>query len=508
MKCMNCGFDNAPQTKNCVNCGAALPVAAKDQKKKLALPKIKLNKKTLTIGACAIVALVLVIVIISAIASASGGYVKDGDQINTIYSAEEDELSVFVNGKLLEDKIDGSIYSSARSMNGSVMALINSDNELYVIKGSKIIEVAKDIVDVKISADGANLVYIEDNGDLFTYKISSGKETEIDDDVVSVSTLSPNGKSFGYIKEDEGYLYNGGKSVKLEDEDQCIVALTNGAKWMFLVDIDDSSKLYVMKKGGESEKLASDVYGSLYFNNDMSELIFRAAGKTYTYLLGKDKSKLDNDSVEPIVPEDCAGYSSFSDLYCYRYGIDTFKGCACIVNNEELTSITRKLEIADDHVDCDSFTVAGDHIIFRDGDELYRVKIGKWDKEVELTDEVVSFVVCDDNKTIYYKNEDGELMYLSGKKNEKIVSDVYSFISYGSNSCLFIANYDGYDNAGKLYITKNGGEKEKLASDAYKLRRLTDEVVYYYVYNEDNGYSDLYFAKNGKDYEKLIEGIN
>ncbi len=503
MKCISCGFDNAQTEKTCASCGTPLSEQPKEKKGL----NIKFNKKTIAIAIGALAALILVIVLISAIAAASSSYVKTGDRINLIYSATEDELSVFVNGTMLDETIDGALSHSTRSLDGSVVAVITDEGDLYLIKGRKITEITDDITTVRISADGKNLVYLEDSGDLFTYKISSGKSKEVDEDVQMISALSPDGKSFGYVKDSEGYLFTGGKGKKLEDDDQCIVALTNGAKWMYLTDIKDTTKLYVMKKGGESEKLASDATGSLYFTKDMSELIFRASGKTYFYKPGKDKVKLDNDSVSVITPKDCAGMGVTARYYSYLYGIDTFAGLPCLVNGEELTSITKKMEIADDHLDVDTYTVVGDHIFYLDGDELYRVKIGKWKKEVELANEVESFKVCDDGKTIYYQNDDGELMYLCGKKEEKIVSDIYSYITYGSNSCLFISSFDNSTESGKLYLTKNGNEKEKLASDAYRLTKMTDDVIYYRLYNEKSGYYDLYFSKNAKDFELLVEGV-
>ena len=210
MVCKNCGTENEQGAMFCANCGASLAEAAAPAPESTpAEPAAPAQKKSgnaparkLIIGAAA--AVIVLALLIALIASLSGGskYPKVKD---TIIPLEMNGETVFVvNNKVIKDKLDGGYRSSRTSTDGSKMAIKGDDDDytLYFVTTKGVKEVATEVGDYMLSLEGDTIAYINDDDELHLYQTGSKKDKKIDDDVVEIYALSPDGKSVLYSVDD------------------------------------------------------------------------------------------------------------------------------------------------------------------------------------------------------------------------------------------------------------------------------------------------------------------
>ena len=121
-------------------------------------------------------------------------------------------------------------------------------------------------------------------------------------------------------------------------------------------------------------------------------------------------------------------------------------------------------------------------VVYQSDDTLYLHNLK--DKE-EIDDDVMRFVISDDEKQILWQSQDGDL-YLQDlnlrKDKEKIESKVTNIISTSDNFEYII-----YEKESGLYVSQDGKEGEKVAKDYYNVYATATDSGYeiYYVATED-----------------------
>ncbi len=121
-------------------------------------------------------------------------------------------------------------------------------------------------------------------------------------------------------------------------------------------------------------------------------------------------------------------------------------------------------------------------VVYQSDDTLYLHNLK--DKE-EIADDVMRFVISDDEKQILWQSQDGDL-YLQDlnlrKDKEKIESKVTNIISTSDN-----LEYIIYEKENGLYVSHGGKEGEKVAKDYYNVYATATDSGYeiYYVETED-----------------------
>lgn len=507
MNCPNCGADNASESKFCVGCGAAMPAEAPAQaagtenasvKAQIAdtLKPVtsKISKKVI-FGAVAVVTVVAIICVLFSIFGGGNGFVEMKKSINVLQTGDG-EYSVIVDKKVLSDTIESKSYPDyTTNIDGKVAAILAEDT-LYVVKGTKLKEVANDVTSFELSVDGKGIAYTTKDKDddyptLYLYTVSNGKKVEITDKAYGSYVIAPNGKSVTYYvapdKDDkeptpELNLFKGKKSTKITDDKVSVLGMSNNGKQIYITSVNDDNEtiLYAYNAKGEKQKLGemTSRYGYM-FNDDHTQIMFQGKkDKTYLSIKGKEATVMAKDSISLILaPNANGGFADgstypVSKLYnhVYKSGDEVWMIKKNSDKNVKLVSKASSVQL----------DASAEYIYYTyDAEELRVAKISDGEKASEkakvLVEERVSnYVVTSDRKYVYYI-EDQTLYSVNGKKGgtpKTITNDDVTGLALSGKDKAY------YTMDGDLYVCSNGKKGTKVLGDVTSVVNTANGVVY------------------------------
>lgn len=528
MFCPNCGTENAEGAAFCASCGSAMNAAPAQQDAPVATPahepaenpknpmkdllapvKPLLQKiepivqkhKLYIVGALGILGLIVCISILVSMFSTNGFIALE----HTIQvDVQDGEVYVICDAK--KAKATGleaeGIEDQQRSLDGTYLALLTTDGELAVVKGTKLTKVASEVTNFKLSEDGTGIAYIaEEDGEdeLLLYNVKSKKAKSVTDDIYrSNYSIAPNGDSVAYFErgedDDEAKLmyFKGSKSTKITSGDVTLLGLSNSGKYIYCIARNDEGEdiLYTYNKKGDREKLGNIGSSSyVFFNDDHTQILFNYEGKSYISRKGKEAVKISSSSATMLTPNS-AGYFYNGGYFVTAPTDDLFnKVYICDGNLWYIRKNTDKsVKLAND---ASSVTLSEDakYVYYINKGELKVLKVkhgdNASDKAKVLCDESVSsYVVTSDRKKVYYVN-DGTLYAVNGKtgKGKKTVAndEVSSTLAINGKDVVY------YVMEGDVYASKNGGKGKKVVSDAESLWDTGNGIVY--IETEDTVYA-------------------
>ena len=427
----------------------------------------------------------------------------------TLYSLSE--------GKMTAIKTDAeSVHRTSSSIDGKVTVFTDDENTLYVLKGKKAVKIADEVDNFILSLYGDYVIYVT-NDDETTYyhcKVSSGKSVkffeEDDENELWSYVLSPDGKSIAYIATDDEdadiYYFNGKKSTKVAECYGDVVGLSNGGKYIYAVDSNDSGKtyLYAYNKNGNETKIDSIEYSDFYFNLDATEIMFTSGGKTYVSANAKEPIKVASSALELLTPagvkyhfviaEDSFIYP-VDTLFNHVYTSDNY---AYFVSKKESKNI--KL------VKGSSFTLDGsaEYLYYMDKSDLMVLQISKGEKAEDkaklIAEDISYYLVTADRKFAYVVNEDDELVAVNGKKGGKgkVISNDEVDASYYYPAIALAKDGTVYFSCDStIYAAKGKKAGKKLMDDAL----CTESGGYVYIVDED---FTIYSTKGTSKPKKLM----
>ena len=552
MNCPVCGANNAPGSKFCIGCGNPLPVtqaapvapvapvapaapmaptapvatAQPKEKVKVDFNEVKerlvstvkpigskiaslWKNPKIKLGVLGGAVLLLVAMILCSIFGGGNGYVQRKENIRFVQS-DEGEYSVIVGKKVLKTTIESKegLDDSTSSLNGKVAAVLTGENELYVVKGSKVKLVAEDVQDYVLSVDGKGIAYSvcgedDENVTLYLAKVSNAKSTEITDNLGGNYVIAPNGKSVAYYEDggedpDELMLYNGKKSTSIcDDEGSALYGMSNSGKQIYVsLDKDDEVVLYSFNKKGDKTKL--ETLGSsysIYFNDDHTQVLFENEdGKSYIATKGKAAVKACSGSLELIIAPGSAEVGNtypVSNLYNHVY--QSGDEAHLIKKNKDIKLVSKASMM---QLDGDA-----EYLYYGyDYDEIRCIKISQGEKASEraktIVNEFTSYVVTSDRKYVYYMDGLDTLMCVNGKKGgapRQVADDV----DFSSGIALSDKDVFYYVLDDDLYAVSNGKKGKKVLSDVESV--YSTENGYVYAENED-----AFFVSTGSKKPKKV----
>ncbi len=490
------------------------------------IEKFKSLNKTTKLVVCGVAALVVICLCVICLSMFTGVKSKlvNKNAINIAYSAEEETTYVYDgNGKVKKINTDGTRYTTvATTADNTMMVVTDKEANAYILTIKGLVKFAEEGTNYVVSVDGTGIAYIKDAkngvGDLMLYNVKSKKASKIDDDVVlNTVVISPDGKTVAYTvkgedSEDEKAMYSkGGKDPQVISKNSYPVAIANSAKFVYYLKKNESSNynFYVLK-GKDSNKLAENARGSVvYFNKELNEVLFEDEGKAYVSVNGKEKKKINSNSVSSVLKtqnnvfSDIASYmgtATVCDFKSFKGSIVYISGTYYLLKNNYETS---KI-INTDNVSAVRFSADGKSILFLKKDTLYKVSnIKKPDKQKKLGDledySITTLVALPDLSAVYFLS-DGDLYFKKGaSKPKKVASDasrisldtvaggVYYYIDYSSSE----------ENT--LYFSKNGSKKKVVIKDING--KSTVNGSYQIVTKEnkkDDAMKDVYLLKGTK----------
>ncbi len=547
MKCPRCGADNAPENNYCLTCGAPFEkseaennagqavntVNNKEQIEQIA-EKLKgkaPGKKTALIAAAAVVVLIVVIAVIAVLSNGGGKFDMVDSVLAPTFGADG---SFLVNGaaatpvseQLGDD--EGGVKITLSSMDRQTVAILMSDGDVYVSNKDGGLDQVLDGVE-NMTLSGGIIAYVDEDGTLGVYNIKNGKKSNVADDVNASSSIvmSPDGKYVAYVVTDKNgdddlYVYNGKKSVEIDDA-LVAIAISNKGKYIYCYNTDKDG-LYIYDMKGDSTKLSVGVGGTFVFNRDNTEMIFTASdGDCYISIKGGDKQKLGSGMIVPIIPGTAQhgtlytlysggvfsaatyGVETLSEMFYYNTSAGTIVYLEDDVETERVASSVTygSVSISDD----------GKTLYYMRDDTLYRVKENDIDESVEIAEDVNTFAMSRDGKSAYYIDEDDALWFAKGtKKPKKVADDIVSVAVTHDGYAMFIGEYSYSSNSGVLYACKNGGKKTQVLDDAYtsssySLLPLSSVTYCFAGYNSETGTVDMYAVESGTEFTLVVEGM-
>lgn len=492
--------------------------------------KVIPQKKRFVGLGCGAAALLLVIILV--IVLSGGGYTKNSDaELALGYSNEEQVQYAFAaDGTILE--LPGvAVYDAIYSLDRAVVAVLMLDSwlsdekTLYVVdQKNGVVEVAEEVTAAILADSGKGLAYISGEDDeLYWYSIGKQEEKRIAKGALYEGlVISPDGETVGFTKESDLNCYlskKGGEAEKVAS-DARLIAMSDGGKYLYYIELEDGVQPFdfFVSSGDEKHKLASKLTYSemskLYFNETYTQLLYCYEGKTYATVKGGDRVRISTSRITgvllPINVASRTGSSSRVELQ--TLGVSDLEGIVCVFDYQYclLGKDFSYVEIVDADYDV-MLSEDGDSMLYTDfRDDLYLIESLKKSTIPQLIcedAEIRTFTATSDLSKIYFVNDDEELMYIKGKKEpQKVADDVYYNVVVAENgSCYFLVDYK--NGSGTLYISTNGKERKAVsgADEVAQVGLFGDKVVYYE--ETDEGY-DLYLAKPGKSFERLLEDLS
>ena len=492
---------------------AETPVETTEEKAGLDI--VGLVTKNLKWIVLAAVALILICIIASC-ASNKDRYTRTED-LSNCYEQIDSDLLVTMNGKELSTEED--ISSVRYSDDNSLTVVKTVDGVLYVVKKDKLVEVDEDIDSYIISTFGDSIAYMKDVedyvGELFLFNVAKEEAVKVDSEAYEeYYTLSPDGKTIAYvgnceIETDEWWGYKefaggdvfvskNGKDAEKLYKDAVPVAISDNAKYVYYVeDFMEDGKLYV-----NGEKIVSDIdsVDGVFFNNDLSEMLYEADGDTKYYKAAKntDVKVKSSGLYSVVVPSD----TIFCDMNdAYYVGIDTFNKTVLKLNAGYYYMYDKGEETEKVSSEASSMLVSedGKSLLYVEDDDLVYIKNVTKSREEDVIGEnldIRRLRASKDLKKIYFVDEDEELFFF--KKNDKSVSiaDDVTDIVYSDEfgGVYFIEDEELF------YATKNEKSKKSIAEDVTDVYKSGDKVLY--TVDEDD--EEVTYIMTGKDKSKLF----
>ena len=492
-------------------------------------------KKLLMIGIPVIVIIIAAIIIIPRLGAPGSSGAKNNISFFT------DKGVIIVSGdNNPKFTIDGEMYSSQKSMDGSKAAVLtdyhtNTGGELWYVTTSACYQIAEDVVAYRISDTGNGIVYLTNYDSrnsvatLFLYDTSSRNAARITEDAFYYGSadmmgicVSPNGKSVAYISdysernnEFTGYVKIDGKAPEKIGKETFAVAVSDGGRNLYYVmrsDDGNSGSLHV-RSGRNDNRLTSDVsLGQTFLlNKDYSEVLYTVDDKTYVSRGGGEKQRVSGAAIYRLVlPWGTQIGTSADKMGITVYGIRSFSDFVAYTG-DGLVYVNNRLEsskISSSSNNANRAVVSSDGktlLFINNNGHLSSVdptKVGA--ERRELARNVEAFVASGDAKSIYFINDDDELWYIKGAASPVKISDDVSpsqshlVLSNNSNRAFFLVDYG--NKGGELFYSNNGGRRAKIpgADEIISLWNTPANIFY------TNSDSEV-FRSNGSEKFSLFD---
>lgn len=367
---------------------------------------------------------------------------KDGEDttkidkdVSSFGFSDDDKYIYYVNDdaelytyKKESKKIDNDVTYVIGTADNNIF--YTKDDELYVrnmnAKKDKV-KIASEVKNQVLSEDGSKVLYQNEDGDLYIYKVSSKKAVKIASDVYDVLDGNEELDKLMYITNDgDVYYVSGTKATKLVSE---VDVLDVDVEEKQLVYLNEDDELYYQKGTKSPVKIDdTDDITKAYIYNGNEIYYVVADGEDYDLYYSKVGSKASSPKT---VKEDISSY-----VYSYYdKGLIVFSEVESYVGELNLVKGGKVTKIADDVY---TSSVNPNH----KGNKIYF--LGNYDGE----------------------DKNGSLMSTTGKKAKTLVEDVYKF-DYVKDKLIYVST--GYSSkSGKFDLNVYNGRKLINIADGVK----------------------------------------
>ena len=505
MNCDVCGFENPENAKFCQDCGVQFPTTVQTYPSRNVPVQVKkkyANTKKVLIG----VICVCLVIMIVALASIFAVFLKDGSYVypQTMllgYSDEDDQIIIIQDGEIIPTGIEGEIDDYiCNSMDGTRGVFYVRDiDTVYAVADKKASKITSDVTSYGISVDGSRAWYTDEDDSLYLVEIDTKKVIHVADDVDTYYDicLSPNGKIVLFILDDVLTSWCDGNTWELGKNMRPYSAADSG-KTIYMRNTTNSALYATDLKGTEEKKISAEVDG-LIINAKGTECFFNSEGKTYISVNGGEKQKVSGDELQLLMPDqgEIMGYSYYSDYV----NVNTFKNTVVYLQKSgsqaEIGYINDKYKYTRLERNASKILLAHDakNIFYINGETLYAKTIDEDSKETEISDDVYTYAVSRNGKTVYYVDSEGDLYQISVRDNavaQKLSSDIIEVQSYRNKA------YALSDDRALYRI--DGKKKARLGDDVYF---EYGEYINQFLFSDEES---LFISKDGSEFGSFVIG--
>ena len=366
--CPKCNKELADGTKFCSECGSEVtstpvveetPVAEEtpvveeapvvesttDANNATSPEDILAKAKQLPVKLIATVVGVVVVVLLGI--SLLSGLFKGNDQPEYVVYLKGDQLHLsLLGGKegieitkdLAEDYSTSSILSELYEINNLIHLTSDKKTVIYPDKFSgdgftlyhrnaknakaEAVKIDSDIESYRVSENDKTIVYLTDDGKLYSYNFKDSEKLASD---VYYFSMSDDAKTILYVDDDYTiYLLKNGEEEKIA-KDATIEGFTEDFKTIFYTK---DGKLYIKNGSKDEVKIDSDVYDVIATYDNGAAYFIKSDNKTVTLMdyVNDDMAEADANMVEPEYPN----YEDFYPEYPYSWDwmeIEEYANC-------------------------------------------------------------------------------------------------------------------------------------------------------------------------------------
>jgi len=495
-------------------------------------------KKILTIAVPIIVLVIIAIIVVPMIGKSSSSGIS-----NNIYFIDDSGETLVSGNNNAKFSITGTMDSSQASLDGSkaivLTALRNTGGALWFVTPSGATHIADGVYSYLISDTGNGVAYYTDYdvrnsmATLHLYDTTNKKSRIITEsamffgDDMSGVTLSPNGKSIGYIgnftgivQDFTGYISIDGKEPEELGSATFAVAISDGGKYIYYIKMLENTRngsLHVRSSRNEYRLISATDSISILLNKDYSEVVFNVYSedsRTFISKNGGERDRIAGASIQSLITPRGTQIKSYfnSGVSLTIYGIRSFSGFMAITD-EGLSYYDGKLVAKPIS---NSSYYPGTATISSDGKTLHFINNTKRlttldptaanPERRDIDKDIKSFIASDDGKTVYYVNEYNEL-YFAGSSGAPVkiadeVSATSLALSFSSNRLFFLMDYMP-SRGGELYYSTNGAKRAKV-SGADEIMSVWSTPTNVYFITRDR---ELYRSNGNEKFTRIHDDM-
>lgn len=576
-KCQKCGVENKDDCRFCKECGNAFDfsaekAAAEEHIKELAGYRFRpvpdeeiqalLHKKTpfaekliLTLAASA-----LIIGAVCLVCNVRGG--QRSGQLTIL--SDNGKITFLCGG----EPIEGSLKNIAQcelSADETAGYAINQKGVLYTITGKGVEKTTKNAVSAMLSPEGDSLLYTDKSGVSWLCTMKNGKSKKISHSLdMSTAVFSPDGKTLAYNDEEDGslYIFRKGDSEKLDDNVTAL-AVSDGGKRIYAAGTPEKPELPEKPDSSDFDsydlyKDACDIYDDLlkeysnalqsyqeeesfmlyyypsckaekrallcdnasescYFNEDISEIVFRTADDSTLWCKKGGKAEtISKISLSPFTDSD---HYSTADYRATVYSTGSLLGLGYTNSFDTLVYVDKKGKsecIAKDigNPQLPDYSDNGRNICFINSERNLCIADTKKGNSRKVWSSVVSFAADSDFGTIYVLQQGGDLYILkemgSGKYGGLFVdSNVIQIFKAPSGGVYYLRK--DKKNGTELRYSKNSHSSEAIECEkgfSPASVRCYDSFALYTAYNPEKKQFRTYISEKGSNkFKKCTDSI-
>ena len=473
---------------------------------------------TIAVGAVAIIVVVSLLIGNLLLKNPAGNLLGDSKKTSllTAFDSSSGKTVLIHNAQLTEHAIDEKITQMESSLDGKTIALLTSNNALYIATEKGFSQIATDVNRFVLATSGNGIAYTKEKV-LYLYNVDAKTQTPITNQIATYqcAIISPDGKSLAYEEKKQGeketlYIYNDGNSIQV-GELAVPIGISNDANEVYYHDTV-RGLLLVTNAKGEVKQLANKPDITFVLNQDSTQLMFTTDDGIYVTEQGGTPKQCTNIGVEvEMYRPDLIMKNQFSNsqgYHIYVYGTET------LANHFYYNYVTNYVFYLNEAwkanmiftKEVGSYGIATDGVkgYFTVGGVLYGFDGTEGETKAQVVKESVKKVkLTSDGKFLYYIDSDGVLWCkdLSDTKAAQLVAkDVNSF--------YFTMSHDDYllfKIEDTLYACKDGGVATKIAENVKRAFVEGNGTYYYANLNQMKNTCDLYGTTEGISFSLILQ---